>query len=78
MTELVIWLVPICTAIGLFGSWFIQVRTNGRRDGAVDEKLKAHGYRILQLETDARDHGDRIATIEGRLSMPVGAGPHRR
>jgi hypothetical protein len=74
------WIVPICTVLGLLGNWAVVTlangRSNARREGIVDEKLKVANARILKAEVAVEDQGQRIATIEGQLAGLAPA--HRR
>ena len=63
------WLVAGISALGVLG----QLWVGARNAGADNERLRAHGFRIKDLEdgqkshgTKLAEHGERIATVEAR------------
>lgn len=62
------WVIPVAAIVGVIGQLWGGLWIAARAAGVTQEKMKAHGARILTLEVDSKDHGERIATIEGRLT----------
>ena len=56
----------ICTVlVGLAGS----IATNAYYYGKLTQKVSDHSDDIEKLQVDVKDHGTRIATLEGRVGM---------
>jgi hypothetical protein len=70
------WVVALVSILGIVGQLWIGARNSGARE----ERMRAHGFRIKDLEDGQRnhgsklqEHGERIARVETRLSNHGGA-----
>lgn len=57
----------VIAACGVILTIVSQLYIAGKNRGVIGEKIKQHGYDILELQTDSKDHGARLSNIEGRL-----------
>jgi len=59
------WIIPGAAVAGVLGQLWISAK----RSGADEQRLKAHGARILVLEVADKEHERRISHVEGRLGV---------